>query len=414
MGRFLVSLLAGMLVIVGGSVGWLHADSVNALVSDTAQDLTSGGSPIPTPSPRATPPSPKPSDPDATLSLLDSPADEPCNRTAPTGASEMNRLMDQLDGEPLLQGGDHGGSIALADGRRMFVYGDTVRDTETVSPFMVRNSVLLATKGCVNPVKGPSGDEVIPDDADTTGYWPMSLRSVAVRGGSRVQVIANRVRQTGDDSVFQTLGSSLVTFEVPTGRMPHVVAQQPLAGDSHDARIPTWGAAMWDHDGRIYVFGTASNESKTTAGWSLHVARADPEDLGDMDEWEYWDGTRWAADGEDGGTAELIPAEQGVSHVLSVFERNGSWYAVSKEGDYHGDTLAVWKAPSVTGPWTKNAIQTLANGDGIQRYTPLAHPDFPTPAGTLLVSWSESPVDHGLYRTHPEKYRPRFDEIPLP
>ncbi|MGO1165754.1 MAG: DUF4185 domain-containing protein [Janibacter sp.] len=416
MGRFLVSLLAGMLVIVGGWYGWLRADSVDAVVTDAArgiapddapaQDVTSG-----------TPPSDLPTNPDMTISHTDTPKGEPCSRARPSSESGMDRLMDRLDEEPRMQGGDHGGSAALADGRRMFVYGDTIRDPVTVSPFMVRNSVLVANEGCVTPVRGPGGAAVIPDEEDNTGHWPMSLRSIAVDGGTTVQVITNRVRQTNDESAFQTLGTSLVTFEVPTDRMPQVVDTQPLAPDPEDWRTPNWGAAMWDHDGKTYVFGTASNETKTSAGWSLHVARTDPEDLGDMDRWEYWDGQQWTDDAPDPATnesAQLIPADHGVSHVLSVFERDGSWYALSKEGDYHGDMLAVWKAPSVTGPWTKHEIQPLDNSQSIQRYTPLAHPKFRTASGRLLVSWSESPKDHGFYYTNPALYRPEFDEITLP
>lgn len=413
MGRFLVSLTAGILVILGGWVGWSRADSVDDLLADASSVVAPSTDPTSSTHGAA---SSLPTDADGSISLLDSPASPPCSRPRPIGAGGMNRLMEQLDGEPRLQGGDHGGSVALADGRRLFVYGDTIRDPVSVSPFMVRNSALVTNRGCVTALAGPSGDAFIPDDADNTGYWPLSLRAVAVTGGTRVQIITNRVRQTGDDAVFQTLGSSLVTLEAPTGRLPQVVDQQPLAEDTTDPRVPTWGAAMWDHDGRVYVFGTASNATKTTAGWSLHVARTMPDDLGDMDRWEYWDGTRWAGRDEvpARGTAALIPAEQGVSHVLSVFERGGSWYAVSKEGDYLGRSLAVWKAPSVTGPWTKHVIEPLDNSDGILRYTPLAHPDFVTPAGTLLISWSESPVDHGLYRTNPQLYRPRFQEIILP
>lgn len=416
MGRFLVSSLAGVLVIVGGWFGWTRADEVDAAITEVADDL-GPGDPRPSPSQeRGAAPPGMPTDPDATLAVTDTPAGEPCSEARPRGADGMNRLMDTLDEEPTLRGGDHGGSAVLADGRRMFVYGDTIRDPVTISPFMVRNSVLIADDGCVQPMKGPDGDAVIPDDEDNTGYWPMSLRSVAVDGGTRVQVITNRVRETGEDS-FQTLGSSLVTFEVPTGRMPELVDQVPLSPDSHDPRVPTWGAALWDHDETTYVFGTASNESKTTAGWSLHVARTDPDTLGDQDTWEYWDGSEWTSEapGPSGSErAQLIPADQGVSHVLSVFERDGSWYALSKEGDFTGNQLAVWKADAVTGPWTKHTLQPLENTLGIQRYTPLAHPDFRTPSGALLISWSESPVDRGRYYTNPELYRPEFDEITLP
>lgn len=416
MGRFLASSLAGILVIVGGWFGWTRAGEVDSAVAGVARGLLPGSeSPTASRSRGASPPGMR-IDRDASLTATSSPRAEPCHRSRPSGADGMDRLVDALDEEPMLQGGDHGGSTPLADGRRMFVYGDTIRDSETISPFMVRNSVLVADEGCVQPMVGPSGTAVIPDDDDGTGYWPMSLRSTAINGGTRVEVITNRVRDVGDDS-FETLGSSLATFEVPHGRMPTLVKHTPLVPDPEDHRVPTWGAAMWDDGDKTYVFGTASNEDKSTSGWSLHVARTDHDSLGDTDAWEYWDGSRWSATApstSDARSGALIPADRGVSHVLSVFERHGTWYAVSKEGDFTGDRLAVWKADSVTGEWNKHIVRSLPNSGNIQRYTPLAHPDFSTPTGTLLISWSESPEDHSLYHSRPELYRPEFEEIELP
>ena len=418
MDRFFVFALAGILIIAGGWYGWLSVDEVDATVTDVADRVGPDAEEQERAKPRGAAPEGMPTNPDISLSVTDTPVGEPCTKARPTGAAGMDRLMDALDDEPRLQGGDHGGSTLLADGRRMFVYGDTIRDPARVTPFMVRNSVLIADDGCVQPMRSLGGEAVIPDDEDNTGYWPMSLRAIAVDGGTKVQVITNRVRQTGEDlQSFTTLGSSLATFEVPTGRMPELVDQGPLSPDFQDPRVPTWGAALWDHDGTTYVFGTASNETKSTKGWSLHVARTDPEDLGDQDSWEYWDGTDWSAEAPSPSAAEdaqLIPADHGVSHVLSVFERDGSWYALSKEGDFTGDRLAVWKADAVTGPWKKHIVDSLANSSDMVRYTPLAHPDFTTVSGSLLISWSESPVDHGMYYTNPELYRPEFEEITLP
>ncbi|NYF98856.1 hypothetical protein [Janibacter cremeus] len=299
MGRFLASYLAGIVVVVGGWFGWTSADRVDEAVSASA-DLV-----VPRPSgdahsqDRAV--SPAPSDPDRTLSTVGTEPSPLCRIRTPSSAPGMNRVMTRLDDQPTLRGGDHGGSVKLADGRRMLFYGDTIRDPTTVSPFMVRNSVLVLDHGCLRPMDGQDGEAVIPDDPDDTGYWPMSMRAVQVPGGTRVQVITNRVRAVGplEDGTtpdspdgFRTLGSSLATFEVPTGRTPHFVGQTQLTPDTTDPRVPTWGAAMWEHDGMLYVFGTASNVTKTTAGWSLHVARTRPDELSDTGAWEYWDGSR--------------------------------------------------------------------------------------------------------------------------
>lgn len=418
MGRFLASYLAGIIVIAGGWFGWMYADRVADVVAGSAEVIAPGTSTDDTSSGT--------NEPGTMLSVVGTEPSPPCRIRRPSSARGMNRAMARLDDQPTLQGGDHGGSVRLADGRRFFVYGDTIRDPATVSPFMVRNSALVLDEGCLRPVDGRDGEALIPDDPDNTGYWPMSLRATPVNGGTRVQVVTNRVRAVGPlegsttpdapDS-FQTLGSSLATFEIPTDRTPRYIGQVPLTPDTSDPTVPTWGAAMWEHEGTLYVFGTASNATKSTAGWSLHVARTDPDELSDTDTWEYWGGSGWVPHGDGTtapATAELIPAERGVSHVLSVFERGGSWYAVSKEGDFHGDALAVWKAPEVTGPWTKHVVRPLENSDGVRRYTPLAHPDVNLPSGRLLVSWSESPTDKGMYYTNPEMYRPRFAEITLP
>ena len=78
----------------------------------------------------------------------------------------------------------------------MFVFGDTIRDTDVVSPFMVRNSVLVANGGCLRAMRAGDDGAVIPDEGDT-GYWPMSLRARAVPGGTRVEVITAAVRDLG-------------------------------------------------------------------------------------------------------------------------------------------------------------------------------------------------------------------------
>lgn len=340
-----------------------------------------------------------------------------CGTPAPTSADGWNATFRGMDRLPTLQGGDHGASVALADGRRLFVFGDTIR-AKPVQPFMVRNSIMLAQGGCLQAMPVEGDGAVIPARGDIS-YWPMSLRAVPADGGTTVQVITLGVRKVGQSGKgqFETTGSGLATFEVPTGRTPRLVRHVPLGPSSTDPRVPTWGAALTDSGGHLYVWGTASNATKSTAGWSLRVARTTPDQLASPASWEYWDGSSWvrgrpsAAQGPD---ASLVPADGGVSHILSVVERGGSWYAVSKAGDYFGDTLTVWKAPSPTGPFTEHDVRGLANDSRIRRYMPLVHGDAQVGSGRLLVSWSESPQTSAPYFSNPELYRPRFGEISLP
>lgn len=397
MGRFLVSWVAGGLVVLGAWFGWAHPGSVSTAMAG-ATDLVPTRTVGPTPS----------ASPQGTV----------CPVPGPRSAEAMNGLVARLDDEPMLQGADHGGSVALADGRRLFTFGDTIRDTDVVRPFMVRNSLLVTDGSCLHPVTGDDDGAVVPDDGET-GFWPMSLRATPSGDGTTMQVIVSSVRSTGGDDLedFETTGSDLVTFDVPTGQMPELVSRVPLGPRTTDPRVPTWGAAMWDDGPWTYVFGTASTADKSTAGWSLHVARTRPESLGTPSAWQYWDGSDWVP-GTSSDAAEeaarLIGPDHGVSHALSVIERDGSWYAISKEGDYHGDWLTVWTSPSVTGPYTPHRVRPLGNDDETLRYAVLAHPDLAASSGRLIVSWSESPTSRQRFVTQPRSYRPRFAEIDLP
>ncbi len=150
-------------------------------------------------------------------------------------------------------------------------------------------------------------------------------------------------------------------------------------------------------------------------GNSLHVARARIGDLADPAKWEYWTGHRWGHHPDRIGT--LIPAKGGVSQVLSVFQKNGSWYAVSKRGDLLGTDLVVWKAPSPTGPFVAGPVVASIPTDpksGLMRYMPLAHPDLPASPGQVIVSYSVNINGYTNLMKNPFRYRPVFLAVPLP
>jgi hypothetical protein len=168
-------------------------------------------------------------------------------------------------------------------------------------------------------------------------------------------------------------------------------------------------------DGYAYVYGTSNPEQHLVFGFALSVARTKPETVEHPETWEYWDGHGWAADA--GKARAVIAAEGGVSQTLSVFERDGRWYAVSKRDEFLGHDLVVWTSSSPTGPFSPSRPVAQIPSDldhHVFRYMPLAHPDLlPTP-GHVVVSVSQNTDDLALLGADPVLYRPRFLEIPLP
>lgn len=350
------------------------------------------------------------------------------SRCVPTGpvrdVADMNRITDRLRGggdfQSGFQGGDVGASVMLQDGRALFVFGDTLRAAGFEGQRFVRNSMLVMEPECLQVITPADHGAIIPDrtggDGPTVGYWPMSVGRVERPGYDLVAVSAQRVRTVGDDEFdFENLGPSIAVFVVPRGGTPQLVDRVDIGPDDPDRSRPTWGAASATSDGWVYLYGTANPGEELVFGFSMRVARVRPDDILDRSTWRFWDGSGWAA--EEAAATELIPAEGGVSQTLSVFEQNGTWYALSKRDEFLGSDLTVWTAPAPTGPFTARGPLARMPSDTVQgqlRYMPLAHPGFLPRPGTMLVSYSRNRTDIDEIIDNPLLYRPRFLRVDLP
>lgn len=330
----------------------------------------------------------------------------------------LNRIAE-LRGTSAFQGGDVGASATLQDGRTVWMFGDTLRGEGADGGRFVRNSMLLVEPGCLRVVL-PRGDgAIIPDRSDGVGYWPMSVVTVSEPGYDLVSVTAQRVHTVDADDPFgfEALGPAVAVFVVPVGGTPQLVSRTDVGADDADTTSPMWGAATaLSADGWLYLWGTSRPaDPPPGTGFALRVARVRADAVSDPSRWTYWNGLAW--DASPSGAAELIGSVGGVSQTLSVFQRDGVWYAFSKRDEVLGQDLVFWTAPTPQGPFTATApVAQLPSdvADGRLRYMPLAHPDlFPQP-GTVVVSYSRNSTDVGEVLADPLLYRPRFVRVPLP
>jgi len=333
--------------------------------------------------------------------------------TLPRNVEELNERIESVDDIAGFVGGDVGASTALADGRELFAFGDTVRRPDYDSRTMVRNSMLVLGDGCAGLVQRRNRGALIPDRPDGVGYWPMTIASVELDGHDLVGVMAQRVEQTGEDDLFafRNLGPAVAIFDVETGQGPVLQRVVDLGEDDPDPARPTWGAAGTVVGDTVYLYGT-SRSTDSGFGWAVSVARARLTDITDQSTWRYWDGSRWQRDEDRAAT--LIDQQDGVSQTFSVFREGDSWYALSKQSDFVGTDLVLWKAPGPTGPFTAlPPVAKIPSTSSELRYMPLAHPDlFPEP-GTMVVSVSRNTTD-GDVQADPSLYRPEFLRIDLP
>ncbi|AWB93871.1 DUF4185 domain-containing protein [Aeromicrobium chenweiae] len=333
-----------------------------------------------------------------------------------TSVKALNRLATKVRGGSEFQGADVGADVTLQDGRRLWVFGDTLRAKDFRGQRFVRNSMLLFRDGCADVVLPADHGALIPDRKDGVGYWPMSVAKVERPGYDLVGVAAQRVRgATVPDGAlaFENLGPAIAVFIVPAGKTPQLIRVRDIGRDLAGTSRPTWGAAAAVHDGWVYLYGTANRGA--SFGYSLQVARIRPDDILEPSRLRYWDGKRWQRTAS--RAAVLIPAQGGVSQTLSVFEQDGRWYAVSKRDEFLGTDLVVWSAPRPTGPFVAGPTVAQIPSEeksGTLRYMPLAHPDLLPRKGTVVVSYSQNNADVARVDKNPFLYRPRFLRITLP
>jgi hypothetical protein len=354
--------------------------------------------------------------------IPDSPPAKPLSTTTeclrvgqPGSVRDLNRITREVRGGEDFGGGDVGADVLLQDGRRLWLFGDTVRNSGSDAE-IVRNSMLILGPDCLAVVMPPEGRPVIPNRKDGVGYWPMSVGRQAYEGYDLVTIAAQRLRTTGPGAWdFEVLGPSIAVFVVPAGQTPQLMQVTDVRPDDTAVDRPMWGAASHVDDGWLYLYGTSKPADGESFGHALSVARVRPVDAARPDQWTYWDGSDWQDD--EAAAVRLIPAVGGTSQTLSVWRGRDRWYALSKRDDLLGNDVVVWTAPSPTGPFTSHPPVAHLASDldrGLLRYMPLAHPDLLPQPGTVVISWSNNRDDVTAVLDNPQAYRPRFKRVRLP
>lgn len=330
-----------------------------------------------------------------------------------SSAAAANSWMGGLDGLPGWRSADVGVSVPLSDGRVVWVFGDTGR-AAGFTPRMVSSSALVTDGNCTSQWTSAADGPFLPNEPGSV-CWPSSMVARKVGSADQVLVACSRVRRGSGHGLFDFtyLGMSLVRFEVSPGKVSTVPEGHTVTPDRDDSRQVNWGAAMVLDQGWVYFYGSQQGESQFGAR-RLAVARTTWEAASDQRTWTFWNGRTWSSSAND--AQPVIDRNPGVSQALTVHQVNGKFVAVSKKGGDLSDTVAVWSAPSPTGPWTVVHEHRMPYdaGNSVVTYQPLAHPQIRLASGQLLVSVSRNPKDLQRVLAEPNLGRPTFIEMPTP
>lgn len=313
-----------------------------------------------------------------------------------------NDLFTRHDGG--WTGGDGTRSVALPDGRILWLFGDTFlgavrsdRSRSRAAP-MVRNTFVVQSGDTLVTLHGGTAASpqafVTPQEKDSW-YWPTD----GLVEGNRLLVFLPRFAATGPGMWdWRWSGTDIGAFSLPELRLEKITAAVAVN------RV-IYGAALLKDDDATYIYGVEDLQSAKY----VHIAKAGSGRLDGA--WEYWDGEGWTVDPL--ASKRLF---SGAALQFSVFKTGDHYVLITSDNRNPFDSAIVaYVSPSPTGPWSLSSLlyrPPEAKGD-IVAYNALAHPHL-SPRGRLLLSYNLNHIRdaEAVYR-NADVYRPRFVMVDL-
>ncbi|MCA9720039.1 MAG: DUF4185 domain-containing protein [Myxococcales bacterium] len=306
-----------------------------------------------------------------------------------------------VEASELYEGRD-GGLSAIAFGRSVWVYGDTVLTVEDEwghnwhhNSFSVTQDVdardgvggfteTLDPAGAPRHLIPPSPDEL----SFNLAHWgedceqePCGARWAVWPGdpvwdaeAGRALIFYGLIYAEPGEFNFTSVGQSVAVWDVyeepPRRPVIHPEAEHPdllfLEGE------PGWGVGSNIEDGFLYTFSC----DEDGLGHPCRLARVAAAEVLERDAWRYWDGASWSTEMDE---ADKLFEGAPIMEV-SRSEHHGGWLAIYSS-PFSRDVVAR-TAPALTGPWTRESVIYTAPGDDAP-YDVVHHPEYAEEAGRV-------------------------------
>jgi len=302
-------------------------------------------------------------------------------------------------------GGDGTESVALPDGRELWLFSDTLLGKVTNgvrigagdvpyihNSLVVENDGVLTKTYYIHRTTRPTAYvNLRPKYPFQLAFWP----GATVVNGETVQVVGSE-QEFPRHGQFFTVGDYLATFALPRLKLIRLHAL-PWSGID-------WSDGTLSDEGYTYLYGSS--------GADVYAARVAGTDL--TSPWTYYDGSGWTNDLSAALPIEQIPTE---SH-FSVSNVEGTYVFVARSSVFSGDIVGAFGCSPV-GPFgptqdiydPPEPAQYPASA-GVVTYGAHAHPELSTSPNSLVVSYDVNPRGaNGIENRDSSIYRPRFIDV---
>lgn len=300
-------------------------------------------------------------------------------------------------------GADSSYSVALPDGRVVWLFSDTYlgkvgpEGGRPLSSPLINNSFVIERgRRLARTLHGGTAERptalAVPTDA--SWYW---TGDATVEGDSLRQFLPKFTRTGPGAWDWYWSGTDIGTYSLPGLELVRTTPAPSSNG-------VMYGSAVLEEDDFTYIYGSEDLQLVKY----LHVARAPAGDL--LGPWEFFDGSGWSSN-----PAASVRLMAGVDNGIGVVQAGQGYVLFTFDTKViFGNEIVAYASCSPAGPWTNrtHVYSTPEQGPDLFSYGATVHPEF-TRAGSLLLSYNVNTFEPlGNYRDV-TVYRPRFLRVSL-
>ena len=307
-------------------------------------------------------------------------------------------------------GGDGMYSIALPDGRSIFLMGDSYIGTvangqRSTSDRMYRNTYILFNNDDVSAIYGANGDKnasaAVPPDYpnEQKWYWP----GHGFVNGDKLYIFQTCMYQGRDDM----WGFMYETTHILEYSLPNLELNKTTPIPFNGSTDIHYGMATLSEDDYIYIYAQVDIRNDLDPISEVWVARSTINSL--YTGWEYYNGSSWSTNSSEASKLEGL-ASVPVSSQFNVFKLCDKYVLLTQNKKFNSGEIYTFIADTPYGPWRNKQLVFKTYEQDIPNlftYNAMAHPQFEKD-GMILISYNVNTEVYAEQFNDVSTYRPRF------
>ena len=333
-----------------------------------------------------------------------------------TSLSVLIDGVDHVFGKNIIQdnsgvtAGDGMYSIALPDGRCIFLMGDSyigqVTDgRRSTSDHMYRNTYNVYDNGkttALYEINGGKSSAAVPPgvtDEWKKWYWPGHGYVV-----DNTLYIFQTLMYQGAEGAWGFMYESTRILEYS---LPDLKLKKDTAIPCHTPENVHYGMAALNDGDYQYIYAQVDIENDWDPVTEVYIARTTVQDM--YNKWEYYNGSGWSENPADAAALEGI-SSVAVSSQFNVIKLRGKYVLFTSAKNWNSRKAYTFVSDTPYGPWKNKKLifelPELAQNNWYS-YNAMIHPQFEK-NGMILASYCVNTDTYSEQFTNVTSYRPIF------